>query len=91
MLTHDKMIPSSVGIAKKALCPDIVLKHKKEKSALLIEVSVPNDFGLNATEIRKMSKYQDLKNDVKMIWKLKKAEIVPVIVGINRNDEENPY
>ena len=81
MLTHDKMIPSSLGIANKASCPDIVLKHKKEKLALLIEVSVPNDFGLNDTEIRKMTKYQDLKNEVKRTWKLKKAKIVPVIVG----------
>ena len=44
MLTHDKMIPSSVDIANKALRLVIVLKHKKEKSALLIEVSVPNDW-----------------------------------------------
>ena len=80
MLTHGEMIPSRVDIANEALCPDIVLKHKKEKSALFIEVSVPNDFGLNATEIRKMSKYQDLKNEVKRTWKLKKVEIVPVIV-----------
>ena len=35
--------------------------------------------GLNATEIRKMTKYQDL-NEVKPTWKLKKAEVVPVIV-----------
>ena len=48
---------------------------------MLIEVSVPNDFGLNATEISKMTKYQDLKNEVKRTWKLKKAEIIPVIVG----------
>ena len=39
-----------MDIANKALCPDIVLKHKKEKKpAFLIEVSVPNDFGLNVT------------------------------------------
>ena len=44
MLTCEKMIPSSVDIANKALRPDIVLKHKQEWSALLIEVSVPNDF-----------------------------------------------
>ena len=32
--------------------------------------------------MRKMTKYQDLKkNDVKRMWKFKKAEIVPVIVG----------
>ena len=36
--------------------------------------------GLSATEIRKITKYQDLKNEVKRTWKSKKAEIVPVIV-----------
>ena len=64
MLLYGMMIPSSVDIANKALRSDIVRRHKKEKSALLIEVSVPNDFGLNATEIRIMTKYQDLKNEV---------------------------
>ena len=47
---------------------------------MLIEVSVPNDFGLTAAEIRKMINFQNLKNEVKRMWKLKKAEIVPVIV-----------
>ena len=28
-----------------------------------------------------MTKHQDLKNEVKRTWKLKKAEIIPVIVG----------
>ena len=55
------MIPSSVDIANKAVHPDMVLKDKKEKSALFIEVSVSNDFGLNDTETRKMTKYQDRK------------------------------
>ena len=43
MFTYDKMIPSSVDIANKALRLDIVLKHKKQKwkiRPLLIEVSV---------------------------------------------------
>ena len=57
---------------------------------MLIEVSVPNDFGLTAAEIKKMTKYQDLKNEAKRIWKLKKAEIIPVVVGGYRNDKENP-
>uniref|UniRef100_A0A8C4QGM7 C2H2-type domain-containing protein n=1 Tax=Eptatretus burgeri TaxID=7764 RepID=A0A8C4QGM7_EPTBU len=33
------------------------------------------------TKIRKMTKYQDFKEVVNMTWKLKKAEILPVIVG----------
>ena len=47
---------------------------------MLIEISVLNDLGLNATEIRKMTKYQDMKNEIKWIWKLNKAEIIPVMV-----------
>jgi len=79
---HDKMISSSVDIANKALRPDIMLKHNDENSALLIKFSVPNDFRQRDTEIRKMTKYQDLKNEVKWSWKLKKAEIIPVIVRV---------
>ena len=55
------MIPSSVNIENKALLPDIVLRNKKKKTALLIEISVPSDFGLNNADIKKMTKYQDLK------------------------------
>ena len=60
MLTYDLMIPSGVKIENKALQPDIVLKSKKEKKALLIEVSGPSDFGVNNAEIKKTTKYQDL-------------------------------
>ena len=77
MLTYDLMIPSSMNIENKALWPDIVLGNKKEKTALLIEISVLSDFGLNNAEIKKMTKYQDLKNEIKRSWKLKSVEILP--------------
>ena len=54
---------------------------QKEKKALLNEVSVPSDIGQNNTEIKKMTKYQDLKNEVKKSCKLNNAKVVPVIVG----------
>ena len=31
--------------------------------------------------MNKMTKYQDLKNEVKRSWKLKNAKVVPVIAG----------
>ena len=55
------MISSGVNIENKALRPDTVLRYKKEKMALLIEVLVPSDFGLNNAEIKKMAKCQYLK------------------------------
>ena len=60
MLTYDLMIPSSVNIENQALRPDRVFRYKKKNKALLIEVSEPSDFGVNNTEIKKITKYQDL-------------------------------
>ena len=55
----------------------------------MIELSVPSDFGRNNAEIKKMTKYQDLKNEVKRSWKLKSAKIVPVIIGATRMIKKN--
>ena len=79
-----------MNIENKALRPDIVCGHKKrkkKKTALLIEVSVPSDFGRNDAEIKKMSKYHDLKNGVKRSWNLESAKIVPVIDAAVGNDK----
>ena len=70
-----------MNIENGALRPDRVLRYKKEMKALLIEVSVPSDFGLNNAEINKVTKYQDLKNEVKRSWKLKSTKIIPVVIG----------
>ena len=45
MLTYNLMIPSSMNIENKALQTAFILRNKKEKTALLIEISVPSDFG----------------------------------------------
>ena len=92
MLTYNLMILSSVSIKKKALRPDIVLRYKKEKKALLNEVSIPSDFGLNKIEIKKMTNYQDLKNEVKRSWKRKRTGIVLVSDNWNNGTEkEEPH
>ena len=38
-------------------------------------------FGLNDAEIKKITKYQDLKNEVRRSWKLKNVKIVRVKAG----------
>ena len=81
-LTYDQVIPSSVNIENKVLRPDIIHRYKKrEKKALLIEVLIAVIFGLNDAEIKKMTKHQDLKNEVRRSWKIKNAKVVPVIAG----------
>ena len=42
---------------------------------MLIEVLISVIFGLNDAEIKKMTKFQDLKNEVKKSWKLKNNKV----------------
>ena len=91
MRTYDLMIASSVNIENKALWPDIALRYKKEKKAFLIDMSVPSDFCRNNAEIKKMTKYQDLKKEGKRSWKLKNAKIVPVKLLEQQKWQKKPY
>ena len=73
---NDKIIPSGRFIDSGAVTPDIVVCNKKEKSALIIHVSVPNDFGIYRAEIEKVTS----------------IEVIPVIVGATgvMKDDDDP-
>ena len=75
------MIPAGRFIENGAIKPDIVVWDRKTRSALIIDVSVPNDFGINRAERDKVTKYQDLKNALKDEWELNEIAVIPVIVG----------
>ena len=78
---YDKIIPTGRFIESGTVKPDLVVWNKKEKTALIIDVSVPNDFGINRAEREKVTKYQDLENAIKEVWDLKAIEVIPVIIG----------
>ena len=78
---YDKPIVLGRYVEGGAIKPDIVVWDKKQKTAKIIEVSVPNDYGLNTSERKKLAKYQDLKNDLRSTWELNDIEIIPVIIG----------
>ena len=78
---YDKIIPTGRYIEGGAIKPDLVIWDKKEKTCKIIDVSVPNDFGINRAEREKIAKYQELKNDLRRTWRLKEIDIIPVIVG----------
>ena len=61
--------------------PDIVLTGKKEHVAMIIDIAVPADEDVDRKEKEKVDKYQDLKREIKRLWKLKKVEVVPVVIG----------
>ena len=61
--------------------PDLILVRKKTKSCIIINVAIPGDCRITEKEIEKIEKYQNLKRELKRLWSLKKAEVVPVVVG----------
>ena len=78
---YDKVIPTATYLENAAVKPDLVIWDKAEKRAMIIEVSVPHDSGLNRAEREKVTKYQGLMHDMRRNWNLKEISIVPVISG----------
>ena len=81
IIFYDKPIPVGRYCEGGAIKPDMVVWDRKTKSAQIIEVTVPNDYGLNRAEREKNNKYQDLKNDLRTTWGLTNIELIPVVVG----------
>ena len=60
--------------------PDIVLKNKKDKTCLLIDMTIPLDTNTSVKTMEKLNKYKELEIDVKWMWGLK-TTTVPVVMG----------
>ena len=61
---------------------DIVLKNKKDKTCLRIDMtSIPLDTKTSIRTTEKLNKYKDLEIEVKRLWGTKKTT-VPVVMGI---------
>lgn len=63
--------------------PDMVVWDKEEKTALVIDFAVPQDYNLAKTYGEKMSKYEALAQQIKDMWQLKKVNIMPLIISVN--------
>ena len=55
--------------------PDIVIKHKQNKTCQLIDMSVPSDSNISAKKFEKLSKYKDLEIEIAKMWKTKTKAI----------------
>ena len=54
---------------------------KKGKGCQIIDIAISADNRVKQKEDVKVEKYDELKRELKNIWSLKKAEIIPVIIG----------
>ncbi|KXJ16764.1 uncharacterized protein LOC110235072 [Exaiptasia diaphana] len=64
----------------KANRPDIVVKNKKEKTCLLIDMSIPTERNTSVKTSEKLSKYKDLEIEIQRMWGMKTTTI-PVTMG----------
>ena len=61
--------------------PNIVVLHKIECTCLIIDVACHFDIQVKDKEKEKIKNYQDLKRELKWIWKLRRVTVVPIIIG----------
>ncbi|KAK1798039.1 hypothetical protein P4O66_000539 [Electrophorus voltai] len=59
---------------------DIVFVDKQQKSAVVIDVSIPSDCNIRKKEHKKLEEYQGLKEEAEKMWRVK-ATVVPMLNG----------
>ena len=70
---------------------DIVLKNKKDKTCLLIDMTIPLYTNTSIKTTEKLNKYKDFEIEVERMWGLK-TTTVPVVMpalGTIKKDMEN--
>jgi hypothetical protein len=51
--------------------PDILIKNKKEKTCILIDVALPADRNVVQMEVEKKLKHKSLCTEVQLMWNVK--------------------
>ncbi|XP_037772664.1 uncharacterized protein LOC119568276 [Penaeus monodon] len=60
--------------------PDIIIKDKKKKNCIIIDVAVPSKRNTSVKISEKLSKYKDLEIEISRTWGMK-TETIPVVIG----------
>lgn len=80
-ITYDAPIPAARHVTNGAVRPDIVVLDKRDRRGYIIDVCVPNDYGIARQEVEKVTKYQPLKNDIGVTYRFKPVDIIPIVIG----------
>ena len=72
-LITDKRIPANR--------PDITIHDRKNRTAILIDVSVPVENNIVKKTAEKHVKYRDLEIELQKCWGLLKIKTVPIVIG----------
>jgi len=62
--------------------PDITLMNKKRtKNTFLIDIAVPNTHNLTKTITDKRNKYQELANEICVMWKQTAVQVITIVIS----------
>ena len=61
--------------------PDITVLHKIRKEVTIIDITVPLAHNLHSAYSNKISKYRELAEEIKKIWKVEKVHIRPLTIS----------
>ena len=81
MIWNKQIMPKSDGLYHKI--PDIYVLDKKNKTGLIIDMTIVADHNINGAYWKKRNMYKELKNRLMKIEKLKDVKIIPVVISIN--------
>ena len=59
--------------------PDPIVIDEKEQKGIIVDIGVPADTRVEGKK-EKVEKYQDLKKEMRRLWKLRNVEIITVIM-----------
>ena len=68
---------------------NIVIVNKMEKTAMIIDVAIPEDKRLIDKEKEDIEKHHNLKREIQRLWNLKKIDVIPVVLGALGRVTEN--
>ena len=60
---------------------DIVVVEKSKQECKIIDLAVLNDDRVGSKERERIEKYQDLRQEGAYIWRLKKVQLIPIMIG----------
>ena len=61
--------------------PDNGAVEKENKKAIITDIGSPRDHRVHEKEGEKAEKYQELKREIKNVWRMRHVEVVPIVVG----------
>jgi len=77
------MWDQTVRTDKKVICnrPDIIIWDKEKKKVQLIDIAVPHTSNMQTTYEEKITKYRELGQQIRSVWKEEKVETIPIIMS----------